>query len=343
MISVYISKKVSNIPYIEILYQNFVNQDRSSLFDNRQTGLFTTKLVEITEKPEEADYFLLCHNYNYIKNDHEYLKSFLNLANNYSKKTIIFSPGDSDNEIKFDNIIIFRNSQYKYKRKNNEIIMPSYSKDLSIVSKIIYREKGDIPIVGFCGWIKYRTTREWVSYFLYNIRYIKTPIHKKGLYFRRKAIRILKNSKDIVLNIITRSSYSGNLKTISLDPVLALDEYIKNIKESDFTLSVKGDGNFSARFYEVLSLGRIPVLIDTDCVLPMEDKIDYSKFILRVDYKNIGNLSEIIRNFYDNLTPAEFTQMQKSARETYENNLKIDFFLKYCFEKDNLKKYENVI
>lgn len=48
---------------------------------------------------------------------------------------------------------------------------------------------------------------------------------------------------------------------------------ITDIQNADFILSVKGDGSFFCRFYEALSLGRIPFFIDTDCILPFENMI----------------------------------------------------------------------
>ena len=95
---------------------------------------------------------------------------------------------------------------------------------------------------------------------------------------------------------------------------------------SDFVLCPKGDGNYSVRFYEALSLGRIPILIDTDMVLPLEETLDYSKFILRVDHADMHRLEDIVADFYEALSNEEFQAMQMEAREAFATHLRYDSF-----------------
>lgn len=69
----------------------------------------------------------------------------------------------------------------------------------------------------------------------------------------------------------------------------ARKEYIDNMLSGAFTLCMRGGGNFSYRFYEALSFGRIPVLIDTDTILPFENEIPWHEYIIRLDLKDIRN------------------------------------------------------
>jgi len=109
------------------------------------------------------------------------------------------------------------------------------------------------------------------------------------------------------------------------------------MRNSDFALSIKGDGNFSLRFFEALSLGRIPLFVNTDCVLPLENIIDYKKFVVFVDHKDIKRIDVILSDFYKNLSDDDFVEMQKQAREAFEKYLRIDSFFKLI--PDILKKY----
>jgi hypothetical protein len=59
-------------------------------------------------------------------------------------------------------------------------------------------------------------------------------------------------------------------------------EFLDNLLRNPYALCVRGADNYSWRLYEALSLGKIPVLIDTGCLLPMEDEIDWDNFILKV-------------------------------------------------------------
>ena len=51
-------------------------------------------------------------------------------------------------------------------------------------------------------------------------------------------------------------------------------EYFDTINNNAFTVCSRGAGNYSIRFYETLRSGRIPVLLDSDMVLPFEEDID---------------------------------------------------------------------
>ena len=51
-------------------------------------------------------------------------------------------------------------------------------------------------------------------------------------------------------------------------------EYYENIKNSDYVLVFKRTGNFSIRLYETLMMGRIPIFINTDCLLPFNNHIN---------------------------------------------------------------------
>ena len=89
---------------------------------------------------------------------------------------------------------------------------------------------------------------------------------------------------------------------------------------------MRGDANAATRFYETLSLGRIPVFIDTACVLPLEDIIDYKDFCVFIDYTDINKAPSILADFHKNITPDKFIAMQKQARYIFRHYLRYDVF-----------------
>ena len=141
---------------------------------------------------------------------------------------------------------------------------------------------------------------------------------------------ILSHSPLVQTNFVLRGGYKTGSQ----------NEFVKNIKENDFTLCPKGDGNYSARFYETLSLGCLPVLIDTECVLPLEDEINYNEFVVRVPHAELQNLPDLALKFYDSLTTEQFMAAQKKARETFEKYLNIGSFFKHVLTKEFLHRYE---
>ena len=72
-------------------------------------------------------------------------------------------------------------------------------------------------------------------------------------------------------------------------------------------------GNFSYRFYETLSCGRIPVFVDTDCVLPADDLVDWQKICVWVDESELDEISDRVAGFHSALSPSDFTEMQATA------------------------------
>ena len=124
------------------------------------------------------------------------------------------------------------------------------------------------------------------------------------------------------------------------DKILGLD-FITNLRESDYALCVKGDENASFRFYEALSMGRIPLLLDTECVLPLQDIIDYRSFCVIVDWRDADRIGEKLLAFHEQVSAEEFEAMQRRAREAFVEYLRMDSFTPYLVRQ--LKQVRSVI
>lgn len=264
-----------------------------------------------------------------------YFSEVYEAASRVGKPVAVFVGGDFSHNVHIDGLTILKGTQYRRFLKDNEIIIPPFFEDLGGSHGLSYRDKSTIPTVSFCGWAgfdtRYRFLKYCVKNFLVDIKKIihldpSREVFKQGLYFRRKSIRSLSRSKNIQTNFITRKTFSGNATTIGLSPAQARTEYVQNMMNSDFVLAPKGDANYSVRFFEALSFGRIPILIDTECCLPLEDTIDYSKCILRVSYKDLSRLGDIVAEFWDNLSDDDYVAMQKEARRVFETHLRYDSF-----------------
>lgn len=351
MIKVYIGKVLPGVSIVPLLYPNFEIKTKDDWFFAKETFQFFTKpVVCVTADPGFADFLLIPHNHSLIKGNLDYIRHYSDLADKYKKKILVFAYGDSTKKIDIPHSVIIRTSQYKSQKRANEIIMPGYSADLLFGNPLQLRKKGGIPVVGFCGWADFPSLKSKLKFFvkmlIFDVKKIFShdPLYgarKQGLWFRRKALSLLKKSPHVDINFLIRRSYSGHKKTIIGDHEEVRNEYIDNIVNSDFTLAVRGDGNFSYRFYETLSLGRIPLFIDTDCSLPFEDVIKYDDFVLFVDYRDLKSIDEKIANFYTNMDGDEYVQKQKMAREVFEKYLRIDSFFYFLFGQEKIYNYIN--
>lgn len=334
MITVF-TRRLPDVPLIPLLYPNFGKEERDQiLFMNNAFRNIKDPFVAITDDPAKADYLLLAHNFSTLRKRPDYVREFEDLSTKHHKKVIVFWHGDRSDPVPLSNAVVFRTSIYGQNQRPEEIAMPAYAEDLLQSESLQIRKKGEKPVIGFCGWAEYRSMRNRIGTYALNalvdLRALGNPVlrsRRKGLSFRREAIAALQGRKTITTNFIIRSSYSGHSNTIQLDPEIARKEYRDNMLQSDLALCVKGDGNFSYRFYEALSLGRIPLLIDTDCVLPMADQIDYDAFILRIPFQDIAELPERVGEWWKGVSDEGFVAMQKKAREAYAKHLSVGAFL----------------
>lgn len=267
-----------------------------------------------------------------------YIKKYADLAEQHGILVYIFCFGDFTDNLYFDpRVKVFRLSVYRSELTSKDIVTPTFTEDHGRES-VVVRHKIELPRVSFCGMGSFPSWKGWVKYFLKNIlwdlRALGNPhvrAKKIGVYWRRAMMHACEKSPLLTTHFIIRRTFSGLKRTIEVDPKVARKEYLDSIIESDFILAPKGDGNYSNRFLKTLSLGRIPVVADTDIVLPLEDVIDYSKIMVRVPMNEVQNTAQYIRAFYDTLTDEEWQDRQRMARKAFEDYLRTDSFFRYFF------------
>lgn len=343
---VYIGEPIPNLRPLLILKRHLGLPDYKGAKPFRAVyGAMDFGFLALEKDTAKADFFLLPHSFSVgMSRNTAYVSHLSALAGTHGKKLVIFAEGDSTTPIVVPHALVFRTSQYAYNKRQNEIIMPPqvYAEDVLDEAAFTTRPKGEKPVVSFCGWSALGTVREKAKFFARNayadfrthvLRDPHAAVKKQGIYFRQKAIVALKQSSLVETSFIERDFFSVNKHTIKLPREVLRAEYLKNIQDSDFVLAPKGDGNFSIRFYEALALGRFPVLVDTDCVLPDEENLPYENHIVRVPYREIARLGRFVARFYERFTPDSYAEAQVAARAFFQNELRLDVFLKKSFAK----------
>lgn len=344
MIKVWTGTPLS-LSYMPLLYPNWgvKAKDTHLFFSKKAFTHFNKPFVEIAEEPALADFLLIPHNFPLIKEKKDYLDNFAKISKKHNKKIIIFIYGDSMEKVGIENAIVFRTSCYKSEKEENEIMMPPFVEDLAEEFDFQPRKKADgKPVIGFCGWVLFGGVRRKSKYIAKKILRLvgwKKIDDMDGIALRNKIIKILKQAKEVDINFIERKTYSGHASTISLPPETARREYAENMSNSDLALVVRGNGNFSFRFYEALSAGRVPLFVDTDCALPLEQVINYKDFCLFIDRRDIKKIGETAAEFYRNLDGEKFVLMQNEARKAFENYLRPDKFFELMFLKGEINKF----
>jgi hypothetical protein len=219
----------------------------------------------------------------------------------------------------------------------NDISIPTSTEDPP--KELMYlRDKTEKPLVAFCGQGAFKNTRSWIKYFVKNLSYdmramLKPHVRaqKIGVYWRRRMMAACERSPMVSTHFIVRRSFSSLGKTIELDPKVARKEYLEATAHADFVIAPKGDGNYSNRFLKTLAFGRIPVMVDTDVVLPLEEEIDYSKIVIKVPMDDVRNTPKYVADFYNALTNDEWKARQVLARDTYNKYLRQDAYFHHFF------------
>lgn len=257
-------------------------------------------------------------------------------AQRLSKPVVIFFNHDSDERIDVENSLIFRTSFHRSTRRPNEFAVPGWSEDFLeryLSGNLLLRPKRPKPVIGYCGYATLGTNsrRKRLRYAIGAVPRIHRLfsllgvelIEHPGVRLRSQAIHVLSHSKEIETNFIIRGDFwAGALRDGRFDVEVAQRarrEFVQNMVESDYVLCTRGMGNFSYRLYESLSCGRIPILIDTDCVLPYDHLIDWKQYCVWVDEKDLSNLAKKVAEFHESLSVRDFQNLQKACRQLWED------------------------
>jgi len=93
-----------------------------------------------------------------------------------------------------------------------------------------------------------------------------------------------------------------------------MQAYERHLEFCTYVVCPRGTENYSFRIYEALNRGRVPVIIDTDVVLPKE--IDWDRLSVRVPYEQLDSIYDIIARDYHARSAEEFVARQELAFAT---------------------------
>lgn len=314
MLKVFIHEPLPGVRQLPLL--EGAHADDQRLFQHIRHEEFSG-IVEAAPSIESAAYVLVPHNLGDLRGQAGYLDSVLGEARAAGKRTILFANQDDPSPIDYPDTIVLRPSLYRSKQLPHEIVMPGQIEDVGSVHGCAPCAKGERPSVGFMGKAGFDSAKSALRYYVRNYL-LRHGFEREGMYFRRRALGLLRRDPRFDLTATARKRFSAHARTIEVPPEQARREYIESIKNCLFTLAPRGDGNYSLRFYETLSLGRIPVLIDTDMVLPLEDRIAYDEFMVRVPSSQLSKLPDILFEFWNTRSDEELQLMQKKARQAFE-------------------------
>ncbi len=241
---------------------------------------------------------------------------------------VFMSWGDEDIPVHVPHGTVYRHSLYSDHRVAHEFAMPAEVSDPEIEtgSNVWPREWQDVPTIGFCGFVS--------NPFVRAVYRLSGRVRKvAGLSMRARVLRSLRRSKGIKTNFITRQLYwagtEGRYHYHTARKFGPRAAFWSNIFNSDYTLCIRGGGNFSYRFYEVLAAGRIPLFVNTRCVLPFDNEIDWRRHCVWVEEHQMDRIGEIVREFHSRISREEFHALQMANRRLWETRLEpLSFYVR---------------
>lgn len=244
----------------------------------------------------------------------------------------IFYVSDVSDPVHLAGSVVFRTSLFASTRAAHEFAVPGWSEDFLRYTdgQLPIRRKGERPVVGFCGlsdpiceeiphMLERRVRRLWN-------RCIRQKPVGVGAEIRGRALRKLNSTAGIDSNFIINDAFWAGKwhpeQTLPPDGRLrARQQYVANMIDSDYVLCARGGGNFSYRLFETLSLGRIPIFVNTNCVLPYEFDVPWKEYCVWIDESDIRHIGERVTAFHEAMDDEAFEKLQRRCRELWETKL----------------------
>lgn len=302
-----------------------------------------------TPTPEEAQILLLPEPVNNYSTKE--LTAIDTLCGKHHLKGYCYISGDLGKAFPhFEHLIYFRNGGFKHQLLNTNygfpVMLSDHFERIYKTNKVGLRHKAQLPVIGFCGHATLglkKRIKEYLIFFRENVRrFVKQPFRKDyeplfaSAFHRAGLLRSLESSNKVQCNFIYRNDYRAGAITPEAKTKTSL-EYYENIRNTDYVLCVRGTGNFSVRLYETLMMGRIPIFVNTDCLLPFEDYIDWKSHVVWVDWKDRHRIAEKVYDFHNGLTEGAFKTLQLKNRQLWKETLSLNSMMHFIKDMTETK------
>lgn len=308
-------------------------------------------LYKIADKIDDADIVVFPIDYALFIKHKKSFYSLLELAKTNHKIIWIYTAGDYGFTNYIPNSHTFRLGGFNSELSDSTFMMPSFINDpylehLSYGFSALKKEKQ--PSIGFVGHAKpglSKYVKEYTNHLKYNIKRVfrKLLVDRQSFYPSsiKRAHYLLKfnDSKELNTQFVFRDSYRAGAITKEQKQTTT-QVFYANMFNNAYNFCIRGVGNFSVRFYETLAVGRIPILLNTDCRLPLSNAIDWKKHCVILDENIETSLEQQIIDFHNSLSETEFEALQKSNRDLWLSHLNREVYFKKVYNQ--IKSKSNV-
>ena len=239
---------------------------------------------------------------------------------------------------------LYRSGGLASKNKGNQFAIPVFIADPLPVHNggklFIHTQKTAKPLVGFCGQGKAGITKlgkDLMRNMYYRIikllgkRFDDNDALISSTYIRSQLLGTLEQSPLIDTCFIRYKKYRNGIISKE-ERATAAGPFFQNILDTQYTLCYRGAGNFSVRLFETLACGRIPIIVMSNNLLPLPDKIEWNRFPV-IQSSERKTIAQKMALFHNNLSEEEFAALQLYARQVWEAYLTYPAFMRAVADK----------
>jgi hypothetical protein len=254
--------------------------------------------------------------------------AYISYLNELSKhKVVVYSDrGDFPRKPRIRNSIALRVAINPGEKLANKVLLPYNVQSLDFLPE---RKYGKVPRISFVGYVPKNSPGRLFKSISQAPRH---PILGNGSLVRRRSLHLLSKSNN-PSTIIKRSYYGAHPGT-AVDFNLSRNEYIEVMSNSDFILSPRGDANQSARFYESISGGRIPIIPNSRIILPKKladsSSIDFDKFFTSILSRS--RFEKSINSIWKQIsTDQNYRKFQSNLKSYFNENFEYNSYIRRVF------------
>lgn len=286
-------------------------------------------LVDDIAEAELALYPFVFHD-----RDRARVDEFVSQAESRQLRTVLFAGGDLEPVMQSASIVLLHPGPTRGAQPLADVVaLPFFFTDRA--SGDVARQDGDRPTVAFCGQGAERPTArafQAVARAAQNMEHrlrprVVPPPLRGHVGLRSRAIEQLRRHAGVEEHFVIRDAYRAGA-TSGEERARTQREFDDNLRTSTYALCVRGVGNFSARFSEALSFGRVPLFVNTNCVLPLEDFIDWRSRTVSVEADQVDVIGDRLVEAHDDVLH-DSLRSPAALRELWESHLTADGFFRH--------------
>lgn len=251
---------------------------------------------------------------------------FVKEAERHHRRTVVFGGGDLEPVMPSESVILLHPGPTRGAQpRADALALPYLFTDRA--GRDWSRPDARRPSVAFCGQGAIRptvhlaqTVKRAAQHLQYRTRpHVVPPPFRGHIRLRAAAIDRLRRHPGIDDRFIVHDDYRAGVSS-DADRARTQTQFDENLRSATYALCVRGTGNFSARFSEALSFGRIPLFVDTRCVLPLEWLIDWRSRCVWVDVEDLDTIGDRLVAAHPDAIHDPL-RSSKALREVWESHL----------------------